>query len=330
MLMSIDDLTLYKQIGKGAFGEVYLTSKKGSSKTYATKILEKSKYMDNPKAIKYLLNEIDILKDINHPNIIKLIKIHEDQAKVYIVTEFYNGGNLSENLEKYKNENNKAFPEDIVQYIMRQIIEGMKYLHNKKIIHRGLKLDDIMIHYEDEEDKISNNIMKGKIKIIDFGFARYLKKGELSKSTLGIPLTMSPIILNKLNKNPNYKNMEYNEKVDIWSLGCIFYELLMGENPFDSNTMKELVSKVNKGDYYVPISFSKESISFLNCMLQFEPSKRLSVDKLYNHKFLRKNIKEFNKLDMNKIKNIKIINNSKIKINTFNNDEIIDNFGNGL
>ena len=61
---------------------------------------------------------------------------------------------------------------------------------------------------------------------------------------------------------------------------CIFYELLMGENPFDSNTMKELLSKVNKGDYYVPISFSKESISFLNCMLQFEPSKRLSVDKI--------------------------------------------------
>ena len=83
---------------------------------------------------------------------------------------------------------------------MIQIIDAMKYLHNKKIIHRYLSLENILINYEDEKDKENENIMKGVIKIIDFGFSRYLKKGELSKSILGIPLYMSPIILNKLNK----------------------------------------------------------------------------------------------------------------------------------
>ena len=94
--------------------------------------------------------------------------------------------------------------------------------------------------------------------------------------------------------------------------------------------MNELLEKVNKGDYYVPITLSKEAVSFLNCMLQFEPNNRLSADKLYNHKFLRKNVKEFNKIDINELKNIEIINNSKIKINTNNNKAIFDNFGNGL
>ena len=273
--------------------------------------------------MKYLKNEIDILKGINHDNIVKFIEMRQDSIKVYIVTELCNGGTLSENLEKYINENKNAFPEKIVQYLMKQIIDAIKYLHNKNIMHRHLCLDNIMINYEDENDKINNNILKGKIKIIDFGFARYLKKGELANSILGTVITMSPIFFNKSNKG-------YDEKEDIWSLGCICYELLIGHNPFDSDSLKEYIEKVNKGNYYIPITLSKEAVSFLNCMLQFEAKNRLSADKLYNHIFLRKNAKEFIKIDINELKNIEIINNSKIKINTKNNKANFENFGNGL
>ena len=213
---------------------------------------------------------------------------------------------------------------------MRQIIDAIKYLHNKNIMHRNISLDNVMINYENENDKISNNIMKGKIKIIDFIFARYLKKEDLAKSILGCPITMSPIILNKLNRISNYKDIGYDEKEDIWSLGSICYELLIGYSPFISDNMEELLGKVNKGDYYMPITLSKEAVSFLNCMLQFEPNNRLSADKLCDHKFLIKNVKEFNKIDINELKNIEIINNSKIKINTNNNKSIFENFGNGL
>ena len=310
--MLVGDLTLTELLGEGHFAKIYLTSKKRRIKKI------------------YLNNEIYILKDINHHNIIKFIETHQDSINVYIVTELCNGGTLLENLMKYKKENKTAFTEEIVKYMMKQIVEAIKYLHNKKIVHRNINLKNIMLNYDDENDKIYNNIMKGKIKIIDLGFSRYLKKGNLAKSILGCPITMSPIILNKLNEQPNYKDIGYDEKEEIWSLGCICYELLLGYNPFESVNMNESSEKVNKGDYYVPITLSKEAVSFLNGMLQFEPNNRLSADKLYNHKFLRKNVKEFNKIDINELKNIEIINNSKIKINTNNNKAIFDNFGNGL
>ena len=325
--MLVDDIILIKSIGRGTFGEVYLTSKQGVLKKYATKVIEKSKY-NSPKKMKYLTNEITILKDINHPNIVKFVEIHETSKKIYIVTELCNGGNLSNNLENYMEKNKIAFSEEIVQYIMKQIIEGVKYLHNKKIIHRQLSLENIMVDYEDENDKINNNIMKGKIKIIDFSFARYLKKGDLAYSISGCQINMSPIILNKINRQQNYKYIGYNEKEDIWSLGCICYELLTGHFPFDSDNMKELLEKVNKGDYYIPITLSKEVVSFLNCMLQFEPKNRLSPDDLNNHSFIRKNVKEFGKIDINGLKNIEIIDNSKIKVNINNNKTIFENFGN--
>ena len=326
--MLVDDLTLIKPLGKGVFGEVFLTSKQGTSTKYATKKLDKSKYMNNPKAKKYLDNEISILKSINHPNIVKLIEIKDTSKYCYIVTEFCNGGSLSNCLEKYQEKNNVAFPEEIVQYIMKQIMDAMRYLHKNKILHRDLKLDNILVNYEDEKDKTENNIMKGKIKIIDFGFARYLKNEELAYSTLGSPINMDPGILQKLNKVSNYKDYGYDEKADIWSLGTICYELLIGKTTFDSESMKELLQKVNRGNYFLPKTLSKETVSFLNCMLQYDPKKRLSADKLYNHKFLRKDIGEFNKINLKEIK--KNIKGKNVQINSKVNQSIWDIFGEGV
>ena len=130
---------------------------------------------------------------------------------------------------------------------------------------------------------------------------------------------------NKLNEE-----IGHDQKEDIWSLGIICYELLIGKTPFDSYNQKELVSKINKGDYSVPTTLSKESISFINCMLQFDPKKRLSIDELNKHTFLKKNVNEFNKIAINELKNITILENSKILINTKDNQNIYDNFGVGI
>ena len=96
---------------------------------------------------------------------------------IYIITEYCNGGNLIEILDKYK-----KLSEEIVQYLMKQAIEAMKYLHNKKIMHRDLKLNNILINYDDENDRENNNIMKGKIN--RFSFCKLSKKGELEKTIL--------------------------------------------------------------------------------------------------------------------------------------------------
>ena len=148
-----------------------------------------------------------------------------------------------------------------------------------------------MLHYEDENDRINNNIMKAKIKIIDFGFAKHLKKGELTNSIVGVPFSMEPILTFKLfSNNQEYKDYEYDEKVDIWSLGILFYELLTGKVPFEADDLEELVDKLQKGDYIIPATLSEEAIKFLTDMLQFESSKRPSMDILYNYEFLRKNV----------------------------------------
>ena len=281
-MMLNNDFTIIKLIGKGAFGEVYLTSKEGSSIQYATKTIKKRIYAKNPKAKIYLENELALLKEINHPNIVKLIEIQETSDYYHIITEYCNGGDLSSSLEKYQEKNNKAFSEEIVQHIMRQLLSAINYLHEKKIFHRDLKTENILIHYDNEDDRLNNNIINGKIKLIDFGFARHFGKGkkDLGISALGTPLYMDPGIIQKFNQLDNYKDYTYDEKVDIWSLGIICYELLIGKNAFYSQTMAELLEKIRKGDYYLPKTLSKETISFINGMIQDKAENRLSAKKL--------------------------------------------------
>ena len=318
--------TKIKLIGKGAFGEVYLTSKEGSSIQYATKTIKKRIYAKNEKAKIYLENELALLKEINHPNIVKLIEIQETFDYYHIITEYCNGGDLSSSLEKYQEKNNKAFSEEIVQNIMRQLLSAINYLHEKKIFHRDLKTENILIHYDNEDDRLNNNIINGKIKLIDFGFARHFDK-DLGISALGTPLYMDPGIIQKFNQLDNYKDYTYDEKVDIWSLGIICYELLIGKNAFYSQTMEELLEKIRKGDYYLPKTLSKETISFINGMIQDKAKNRLSARKLLNHKFLKNNVNKFHQINLNEIKdNIK---GSRIQMNS-ENQSVWDIFGDGI
>jgi serine/threonine protein kinase len=181
---------------------------------------------------------------------------------------------------------------------MRQIINAFQYIHKLKIIHRDIKLDNILLNYETEEDKNNLNLMKASVKIIDFGFSCVISKSGLQYSTLGSPINMDPIILKKLNSSGQTRQLGYSQKADIWSLGTICYEMLIGKSAFDAQDMDELVEKIEKGTYVIPTSVSKEVISFLNGMLQYESSKRLNSGQLAKHNFLTKDIKDFHKIDV--------------------------------
>ena len=321
--MLVGDLNLTKCLGKGSFGEVYLTTKQGSNIQYATKKIDKSA-MKTDKSRQYLENEIKILKEMDHPNIIKLIEVKDTTKYYYLVMEYCNGGDLSKCLSHYKNKNQKPFSEEVVQYLMRQIVSAICYLHKKNIMHRDIKLENILVNFDNEKDAHERNMMKAKIKLIDFGFSRHLQKYELAYSILGNPINMEPGILKKLDKNDHNKDYGYDQKADIWSLGTICYEMLIGKSTFDSESMKELANKVERGNYFLPSNLSKEVISFLNGMIQYDPKKRLSAEQLFNHRFLKRPYSELTKINLKQAQN-KIVG-SKIKINSKNNQSIWEIF----
>ena len=328
--MQIDDLTLIKKLGEGSYGEVYLSKKNGKNQYFATKKIERT-VADRSTFKKYFQNELNLLSQFNHPNIVKYEGIKATKQHYYIIMEYINGGVLSDCLKNYMKINNKAFPEEIVQYLMRQIIDGLCYLHKQNIIHRDLKLDNIMVNFDSDKDKQNLNMMKAKIKIIDFGFATKLSSAnDLAYSVVGTAENMDPIILNKYTKSKSVK-LGYDQKADIWSIGTVCYELLIGKAVFDFESIYDLVKKVENGNYLVPKTLSKEVISFINGMLQYDSKERLSVEELRKHPFLTKNVSQFTKLSTIRASKTKESIKNKTSIwNIFANPELYINIKGNL
>ena len=311
----VDDLILKEIIGEGGFGQVYLSQKKGTNKLFAVKKISIQEFEQTEKK-KYLYNEITILKMLNHPNIVKFEEIKRTKNNVYIIMEYINGGTLSYCLKKYKEKYGKFFSEEIVQYLMIQIVNAIKYIHNNNIVHRDLKLENIMVNFDNENDKLNVHMMKAKIKIIDFGLSAKLEKGNLY-SAVGTMNYAAPQILKIFFNKKDAKLTGYNKEVDIWSLGVLCYEMLIGQVAFETDSFNNLIDKVENGTYKIPKYLSIEVISFLNGMLQYEGKNRLNINELDNHPFLKKEVKFFKKLNLKKAEKKKTNNslNDYIKKN---------------
>ena len=321
-IVKVNDYVLFKKIGKGSFGEVYLTENEKTHKIYATKRIHTA-ILKSRDAIKYLKNEINIMKKLDHENIIKLHESLQSSNNVYLVMDYINGGSLSDFLNEYKLKNGCAFPQHIIQYFLRQIVQGLIYIHSKKIIHRDLKLDNILLNFPSNIPKESRDYSQSQIRIIDFGLSA---QTDLAKSVVGTPISMDPVILNKYKKAGGKEKFKYyDKKADIWSLGVITYEMLTGQNLFKATNLAELLNKVEKGDYSLEVKdLSDEIISFLNCMLQFDPEKRLSAVELSKHQFLTGDVNSFNKSYLSEIQYK--INNGVLTLNILNNSTVKKKF----
>ena len=317
--MIVDNYIIGKLLREEYYGKVHISKKKGDDKNlYATRILEREKIEKEKDLYNYLNKEINILQSLKHPNIVKLEDIKKTKTHFYLTMEYCNGADLPKALEKYKEKYGKPFSEEIVQHLMTQLISAIKYIHEKGIIHKNINLENIMLNFENEKDIKDLNLMKANVKIIDFFHSS-------KKSKPGLPINASPSTLKKLKLGGYNIKMADNddEKVDIWSLGTIFYEILIGKPIFDADDLNEQIDKVEQGDYYVPKNISFESVSFMNGMLQQEPKKRLNAEQLLKHPFLTKNINEFTPIDMNKYADkLKLNEEGMIIINTKNNESV--------
>lgn len=293
--------TLKKSICKGTHGELFLSTKEGLPGFYCTKTLER-RFLKTAQIGKNIDREFQILKEANHPNIIKLIEKQDDGAFIYLSYPFCNGGNLRDALLKRKRLD-KAFTEEEVQHVMKQICSAVKYLHEKKILHRKLSLEHVMLIFPKKEDKEKMDICKATIKLINFSFARHFEDGVAMSSLGEIDNYKDPgVYMKKIKENSKVRDFmpyEYDEKVDIWSLGVLCYEILTGTPTFDSGSPTDLLSKAQKGSYSMPSYFHNETVSFITSMLQLEENKRATATQLCNHPFLTNNVSSFHDVDTN-------------------------------
>ena len=259
-------------LGIGSFAEVKLGIHKRSQKKYAIKIYDKSKFIGVDK-INTIENEISILKQLNHVNIMKLFDVIGTKNYLYLILEYIEGISL---LEKIQDSPNKKIPENECKILFRQIVKAILYCQNKNICHRDIKLENILV------------LKDNTIKVIDFGFAIKCEQDEYQNLFCGTTTYMAPEIVNKENYIPYYS--------DIWSLGVLLYTMLYGNFPFQGKTDEDLFNAINNIEFNFPTddNVSKEVKLLLQKIFIFEPSKRLPLLDILLNKWFKKSFSGYN------------------------------------
>ncbi|XP_058455798.1 serine/threonine-protein kinase polo isoform X2 [Malaya genurostris] len=253
----------YKRLrffGKGGFAKCYEIMDVVSGEVYAGKIVSKKLMMKHNQKEK-MTQEITIHRSLNHKNIVGFHSFFDDPLNIYIVLELCKKRSMME-LHKRR----KVITDYECRYYIHQVLTGVKYLHERHIIHRDLKLGNLFLN-----DDLH-------VKIGDFGLATKIEyEGERKKTLCGTPNYIAPEILNK--KGHSYE-------VDIWSIGCVMYTLLVGQPPFETKSLKDTYTKIRKCDYRIPATLRSSAAEMICSMLQSDPIKRPSVGQLFDYDFI--------------------------------------------
>ncbi|XP_071450812.1 serine/threonine-protein kinase fused [Hetaerina americana] len=249
-----------KVVGEGSFGRVFKAEEKKTSRIVAFKVI--SKHGRSEKELRSLRQECEIQRHLHHPNIIQMLDSFETESEIVVVTEFA-GKELYTILGK-----EGYLPEHRVREIACDLVSALYYLHSHRVLHRDLKPQNVLLHSED-----------GGAKLCDFGFARNMTTGtHVLTSIKGTPLYMAPELIDE---------RPYDHNADLWSLGCIIYELLVGSPPFCTTSILHLVRLVCHGAINWPDFISETCKDFLQGLLQKDPKKRLTWPELLDHPFVK-------------------------------------------
>ncbi|KAA8587056.1 hypothetical protein FQN60_000892 [Etheostoma spectabile] len=254
----MDSYHVLELVGEGSFGRVYKGRKRFTGQVVALKFMPKVGRSE--KELRSLKREIDIMRGLQHPNIVQLFDSFETDTEVVVVTE-YAEGQLFQIIEDDGN-----LPESQVQEIACQLVSALYYLHSHRILHRDMKPQNILLG------------KSGVVKLCDFGFARAMSVSTLVLTSIkGTPLYMSPELV---------EEKPYDHTADLWSLGCILYELHTGAPPFYTNSIFHLVQLIVRDPVKWPDTMSDTCTSFLKGLLTKDPQKRLSWPDLLHHPFV--------------------------------------------
>ena len=290
-------------LGKGAFGKVNLSLHILTGRLVAIKSINKEKIVSERQRQK-IKTETSIMKILSKSNnIVKIFETYETKKHICIVMEYICAGDLLNYIKK-----RSKLQEPVAKFIFKQIILALKYIHQNNIVHRDIKLDNILID-------LDNNI-----KICDFGVSRIVNKNDIMLEQCGTPAYIAPEIL--LNKG--YEGFA----VDVWSCGVVLYAMLSGNVPFKGADLKELNNIIISGKYQPIEDISKEASHLLRNLLEIEPSKRITIENILNHPWLLD-------VDLNFWKNQNLFTNAEYVLlaksnvdyrNIANKDDMIENF----
>jgi len=256
---------LLKTIGKGNFAKVKLAKHIPTGKEVAIKIIDKTQL--NPGSLQKLFREVRIMKTLDHPNIVKLFQVIETEKTLYLVMEYASGGEVFDYLVLHGRMKEKE-----ARAKFRQIVSAVQYCHQKKIIHRDLKAENLLLDSE------------MNIKIADFGFSNEFVIGNKLDTFCGSPPYAAP----ELFQGKKYDGPE----VDVWSLGVILYTLVSGSLPFDGSTLRELRERVLRGKYRIPFYMSTDCENLLKKFLVLNPARRASLEVIMKDKWMNMGYEE--------------------------------------
>ncbi|XP_026837188.1 serine/threonine-protein kinase MARK2 isoform X8 [Drosophila erecta] len=256
---------LIKTIGKGNFAKVKLAKHLPTGKEVAIKIIDKTQL--NSGSLQKLFREVRIMKMLDHPNIVKLFQVIETEKTLYLIMEYASGGEVFDYLVLHGRMKEKE-----ARVKFRQIVSAVQYCHQKRIIHRDLKAENLLLDSE------------LNIKIADFGFSNEFTPGSKLDTFCGSPPYAAP----ELFQGKKYDGPE----VDVWSLGVILYTLVSGSLPFDGSTLRELRERVLRGKYRIPFYMSTDCENLLRKFLVLNPAKRASLETIMGDKWMNMGFEE--------------------------------------